>query len=154
LGINEKWQDVIDHLSPLPVSDNLYLFTENTTDSYTNPMNLNDHPIVLGIAGFLPISDRINKEILKNSLNEVIEKWNWKTAWGWDFPLSAMCATVLDEPEKAIDLLMMDTYKNKYLMNCRSICPEMGDCFQQLLFYVPIVMKREKMGFLQMANGR
>jgi protein-glucosylgalactosylhydroxylysine glucosidase len=47
----------------------------------------------------------------------VIEKWNWKTAWGWDFPLSALCATVLDEPEKAIDLLMMDTYKNKYLLN-------------------------------------
>jgi len=117
LGENKKWQDVIDHLSPLPVKDNLYLFTENATDSYTNSLILNDHPMVLGIAGLLPISENIDKGIMKNTLDKVIEKWNWNSAWGWDFPMAAMCATVLDEPEQALNLLMMETYKNRYLMN-------------------------------------
>jgi protein-glucosylgalactosylhydroxylysine glucosidase len=117
LGENEKWQHVIDNLSPLPIKDNLYLFTENATDSYTNPLILVDHPMVLGVAGFLPISEKIDKKILKNTLDTVIKKWDWNSAWGWDFPMAAMCATVLDEPEQALNLLMKNTYKNRYLMN-------------------------------------
>jgi hypothetical protein len=117
LGANEKWQHVIDHLSTLQVKDNRYLFTENTTDSYMDPLNMTEHPIVLGIVGFLPINERIDKATMMNTLDAVIEKWNWKTATGWDFSLSAMCATAIDEPEKAVGLLMMDTYKNRYLPN-------------------------------------
>jgi hypothetical protein len=117
LGENEKWQHVIDHLSPLPMKDSLYLFTENAFDSYTNPLYLTDHPIVLGIAGFLPISEMIDKKILKNSMEEVIKKWDVKTLWGWDFPMAAMCATVLDNPEQALDFLLLETLKNRFLMN-------------------------------------
>jgi len=114
---NEKWQNVIDHLSPLPVKDDLYLFSENATDTYTNSVYFTDHPIVFGIAGLLPISERIDKKILENSMRKIIEKWDWLTAWGWDFPMAAMCADALDKPDQAIDFLMMDTYKNSYLMN-------------------------------------
>jgi len=117
LPANEKWQQVIDHLSILPVKDGLYLFSENATDSYTSPRYLTDHPIVLGIEGFLPKTDMIDQQLLENSFNAVNEKWNWDTCWGWDFPLAAMCATMLDKPEQAINLLMMDTPKNQYLPN-------------------------------------
>jgi hypothetical protein len=117
LAINQKWQNVADHLSPLPAKDNQYLFTENTTDSYTNPLNMNNQPSVLGIAGFLPINEKIDNTTMMNTLDAVIENWNWKTVSGSDFPLSAMCATALNAPEKAIGLLMMDTYKNRYLPN-------------------------------------
>jgi hypothetical protein len=117
LPANEKWQQVINHLSPFPVKDDLYLFSENATDSYTNPRYLTDHPIVLGIEGFLPETDIVDHQLLVNSFNAVNEKWNWDTCWGWDFPLAAMCATMLDKPEQAIDLLMMDTPKNQYLPN-------------------------------------
>jgi hypothetical protein len=117
LGVNEKWQNVIVHLSPLALKDNRYLFTENTTDSYTNLLNMTDHPMILGLSGFLPASEIVDKKIMRDILQTVYEKWNWNTACGWDFPLSAMCATAIDEPEKAVGLLMMNTYKNHYLPN-------------------------------------
>jgi protein-glucosylgalactosylhydroxylysine glucosidase len=117
LGENTRWQHVIDKLSSLPQQNGLYLFTEDATDSYTNKHYLTDHPIVLAIAGFLPVTDMVDKKILKNSFDSIVEKWNWHTCWGWDFPIVAMCATVLDEPSKAIDFLLMDTQKNSYLPN-------------------------------------
>ena len=119
LGIkeNEKWRDVIKKISPLPVRDSLYLFSEDAYDSYENQHYLTDHPIVLGIAGFLPLTDYIDKNILENTFNAVMDKWDWESCWGWDFPMAAMCASVLEKPEKAIDLLLMDNVKNTYLLN-------------------------------------
>ncbi len=117
LEANEKWQHVIDNLSELPQNEGLYLFTEDATDSYTNPIYLTDHPIVLGIAGFLPLTDYISRDVLLNTFDKLEELWEWETCWGWDFPLAAMCASVLDKPDKAIDYLLMDTQKNTYLLN-------------------------------------
>ncbi|HOO84710.1 MAG TPA: hypothetical protein PLS94_09110, partial [Prolixibacteraceae bacterium] len=114
---NKKWQHVIDHLSRLPVADSLYLFTENAVDSYTNPRYLTDHPIVLGITGFLPASTYIDQKILENTVNTIDSVWNWQTCWGWDFPLATMNATLLNNPQKAIEYLLMDTPKNNYLLN-------------------------------------
>ncbi|MBN2349739.1 MAG: hypothetical protein JXJ22_12910, partial [Bacteroidales bacterium] len=114
---NKKWQDVIDNISDLPIQDSLYLFTENVKNSYINTEYLKDHPIVLGTLGFLPLTEKIDTAILKNTLHKIIEKWDWNTTWGWDFPLAAMNAACLNEPELAIDLLMMDTDKNLYLLN-------------------------------------
>lgn len=117
LGINRKWQQVIDHLSLLSIKDSLYLFTENTLDSYTNPRFLTDHPIILGIEGFLPFTGWVDQKVMENTFNAVLENWNWNSCWGWDFPLSAMCATMFNHPGQAIDLLLMDTPKNSYLLN-------------------------------------
>ncbi|GAH01752.1 unnamed protein product, partial [marine sediment metagenome] len=114
---DQQWQDVIDHLADLPANENLYLFAENAIDSYTNPQFLGDHPIVLGILGFLPETGKTNREMVKNTLDKVQESWNWESVWGWDFPLAAMSATSLNQPQMAIDLLMMDTPKNRYLLN-------------------------------------
>ena len=114
---NKKWQHVIDHLSHLPVANSLYLFTENAVDSYTNPLYLTDHPIVLGITGFLPVSDYVDQKILQNTVNKIDSVWNWETCWGWDFPLAAMNATLLNNPQKALEYLLMETPKNHYLLN-------------------------------------
>ena len=114
---NDKWQQVIDHLAQLPVADGRYLFTENATDSYSNPRYFTDHPIVLAIAGFLPISGQIDQTVMQKTFDTIISRWDWDTAWGWDFPLAAKCATVLDRPEQAVDLLLMNVQKNSYLLN-------------------------------------
>jgi hypothetical protein len=45
------------------------------------------------------------------------DAWDWERAWGWDFPVAAMCAARLGEGERAIDLLLMDVTKNRYLAN-------------------------------------
>lgn len=117
LAPDSIWQQVIDNLSPLPVQDSLYLFTENATDSYTNQHYLTDHPMVLGTVGFLPSTPLLDRTIMEYTLDKVLEVWHWETCWGWDFPLMALNAAALDRPELAVDMLLMDTRKNTYLVN-------------------------------------
>ncbi len=114
---NKKWQQVIDNLAPLPVKDSLYLFTESATDTWSNPKYMTDHPMILGLLGFLPKTKMVDRQILLNTQKETLKKWNWQTCWGWDFPLMAMNAVQLGNPSQAIDLLMMKTQKNTWLMN-------------------------------------
>ncbi len=126
------WNDVIRKLSGLPVQDGLYLCSEDTKDSYTNQRYLSDHPIVSGIQGVLPATKLVDPKILCNSLDTIAKKWNWNTTWGWDFPMLAMSAASVGRSSQAIDFLMMEAPKNRYLLN--------GHNFQdatRLMIYLP-----------------
>lgn len=111
------WNDITEKISGLAVQDGLYLCSEDTKDSYENPRYMSDHPIVSGISGVLPGTRMVNKEILANSLDTIMRKWNWKSTWGWDFPMLAMSAASIGRGEQAIDFLMMEAPKNRYLLN-------------------------------------
>jgi len=111
------WDKVVAKISDLPVQDGLYLCSEDTKDSYQNKRYMSDHPIVSAVSGFLPSTMLVDKEILGNTLDTITKKWNWKTTWGWDFPMLAMSAASIGRAEQAIDFLMMDAPKNRYLMN-------------------------------------
>ena len=117
LQYDPKWREVIEKLSPLPVQDGLYLCSEDTKDSYQNIRYLSDHPIVSGTLGMLPETGLVDHKILGNSLDTIMKKWNWKTCWGWDFPLLAMSAAAINRPEQAVNFLMMEAPKNRYLQN-------------------------------------
>lgn len=119
LGIEADplWTEVKDKLSKLPVQDGLYLCSEDTKDSYQNSRYLSDHPIVAGIKGVLPETELVDDEILGNSLDTIMKKWNWRSTWGWDFPMLAMSAAAIGRGEQAIDFLMMEAPKNRYLLN-------------------------------------
>ena len=54
---------------------------------------------------------------MKNTLNWVWDNWNWNKTWGWDYPMTAMDAARLGEPEKAVGALLMDKRTNTYLVN-------------------------------------
>jgi hypothetical protein len=114
---NEKWQQVIDNIAPLPQSNGMYLPTATAPDAYTDDNFRRDHPSVLAALGFLPANDRIDTAVMRRTLNEILRKWDWSSTWGWDYPMIAMTATRLYEPEKAIEALLMDTQKNTYLVN-------------------------------------
>lgn len=113
---NPKWDSVLFRLSPLAVSNNLYLFAESAPDSYTEKYT-RDHPMVLGAMGILPQSHLIDTAIMHSTFNWIWENWQWQNTWGWDFPMTAMTATRLGLPEKAIDALFMDITTNTYLAN-------------------------------------
>lgn len=113
----KKWDDVLKHLSLLPVQDNKYLFTESAKDSYTNPEFRTDHPAVLGAFGMMPATGQVDRGIMKNTFDWIWDNWAWKDTWGWDFPLVAMTATRLGMPDKAIDALLMGITTNTYLPN-------------------------------------
>jgi hypothetical protein len=114
---NKKWDEVIKNLSPLPVQGDKYLFTESATDSYTNPEFKTDHPSVLGALGMAPETPMVNKAIMQNTFNWIWDNWSWNKTWGWDFPMTAMTATRLGNPDKAIDALLMNITTNTYLNN-------------------------------------
>jgi hypothetical protein len=114
---NAKWDKVVAKLSVLPEQKGLYLAAESATDSYTNPRYTTDHPSVLGTFGMLPASSMLDKAVMKRTFNYIWKNWTWPDTWGWDFPMTAMTATRLGMPDKAIDALFMNVKTNTYLAN-------------------------------------
>ena len=117
LTLDPKWSDIIQNLQSLPTRDNLYLPTETHRNAYRNKDFRRDHPAVTGAYGFLPWNERIDTVIMANTLDNIMNEWQWETTWGWDYPLLAMTATRLNNPQQAINALMMDVQKNSYLVN-------------------------------------
>jgi hypothetical protein len=117
MPLDSKWQDIIANLAPLPQSADLYLPNATTPGAYINDEFRRDHPSVLAALGFLPKNERLDTAVMHRTLDNIMNKWNWESTWGWDYPMIAMTATRLYEPEKAIDALLMDVQKNTYLVN-------------------------------------
>lgn len=116
LNQNEKWQHVLDHLSELPMNHGFYQNAETAMNTFADSTNRSDHPTLLGAYGMLP-NDDVDVKVMRRTLKQVLDTWSWKETWGWDFPLTAMTAPRVGEPELAIDALLMDTQKNTYLNN-------------------------------------
>lgn len=114
LAPDPKWADVLNRLSPLPTQDGLYLMQEGMTDTYTK-WNW-EHPALLGAYGMQP-GYGVDPETIRRSLKQIMKSWDWDRCWGWDFPMAAMTAARLGEGELAVDALMIDSVKNRYLPN-------------------------------------
>ncbi|UKS26945.1 glycoside hydrolase family 65 [Paenibacillus sp. HWE-109] len=112
----EKWDHVLEHLSPLPVSDGLYVAAETVPDTFSGLAGIDDHPTMLAPLGILP-GLMTDTETMRRTLKEVIQVWHWKDTWGWDYPMMAMTAARLGEGKLAVDLLLIDQTKNTYLPN-------------------------------------
>ena len=108
------WDLCATKLAMPPIKDALYLAHENCPDTFT-AFN-RDHPSMLGISGLF-ISEHCDWQIFENTLNKVLDCWEFETMWGWDFALMAMAATTLNQPELAIDILLMSSPKNDYVIS-------------------------------------
>jgi hypothetical protein len=137
----EKWDHVLQHLSVPAIEDGKYLFAETATGTYSEHKWVKDHPSVLAALGMLPpapfspsppLEERagerrlstaprsatlISCDTMRDTLHWIWTNWNWPDTWGWDYPMIAMCAARLGEPERAIDALLLDTPKNHYGLN-------------------------------------
>ncbi len=110
----KKWDEVIAKLSPLPIKDGIYMAHENCPQTFTE-RNI-DHPSMLGAFGILN-GEMVDKTIMRNTLDKVMKEWHWADTWGWDYPMTAMTATKLNEPEIAVQALLLETPKNNYSIN-------------------------------------
>jgi hypothetical protein len=117
MGRNKEWDKVLNGLSALPQQNGIYLPAESATDAYTNLDYRADHPIVLGTYGMMPLPKGLDLAVMHKTFDWVWKNWNWNKTWGWDYPLTAMSATRLGMPEKAIEALLMPVQKNTYLTN-------------------------------------
>lgn len=111
---NPGWDHVIANLASLPVADGVYLAHENCPQTFTERNR--DHPSMLGALGFLPGAG-VDRETMRRTLHKTMKEWQWNETWGWDYPLTAMTAARLGEPEIALDALLMSTEKNRFLVN-------------------------------------
>ena len=118
LGLKREpaWDRVLNGLSALPMRDGLYVNTESAPTTFTDAAQRRDHPTLLGAYGFVA-SPHVDREAMRRTLHKVFETWDRPDTWGWDYPLVAMTAARLGEPELAIDALMMNTPKNHYHPN-------------------------------------
>jgi hypothetical protein len=116
LGLARRaaWDRVLARLAKLPVRDGVYLAHENCPETFT--ARNYDHPSMLGALGVLP-GDGVDRATMRRTLGRALSQWQWDRTWGWDYPLTALTAARLGAPELAVDALLMETEKNRYLPN-------------------------------------
>ncbi len=119
LGMSRSndWDEVINRLSPLASKDSLYLAAETAPETYEDIRFTSDHMAVLGAVGILPFTPQCDNAIMRNTLHWVLHNWNWDKTWGWDFPMTAMNAARMGEPQHAVDALLSPQRTNTYLPN-------------------------------------
>ncbi|MFC9770915.1 MULTISPECIES: hypothetical protein [unclassified Pseudarthrobacter] len=106
------WAAVADGMVPPRVVDGVYAAID------VEPFTIRtDHPSMLCALGVLPRTDLVDPEIMRATLADVLAGWDWDSTWGWDYPVTAMTAARLEDPEAAVDALLMDAAKNLVLPN-------------------------------------
>ncbi|KRA67273.1 hypothetical protein ASD89_03475 [Caulobacter sp. Root656] len=126
LARKPEWDAVIKGLAPLATKDGLYLPTESTPDFWdvagsaqcsrhaVEEKCLNrDHPSFLMAYGLLP-GKGVDRETMRRTLRAVERDWDLRQTWGWDYPMVAMTAARLGEPDKAVDWLFFDAKNNQF----------------------------------------
>lgn len=126
-GLKRKpeWDAVIKGLAPLATKDGLYLPAESAPDFWdvaksaacskhaVDPKCMNrDHPSFLMAYGLIP--GKADPETMRRTLQAVETDWDLRQTWGWDYPMAAMTAARLGEPDKAVDWLFYDAKNNKF----------------------------------------
>jgi hypothetical protein len=109
---NPAWDEVLNNLAPLPQENGLYISQQDLPDMWTK-WNW-EHPSLVGAYGVLP-GDGVDPAVMKATLEKVMQVWKWDECWGWDFPMVAMAAAKVGRPDLAVDALLIDSPKNRYL---------------------------------------
>ncbi|WP_206326677.1 hypothetical protein [Streptomyces sp. S3(2020)] len=108
---DKRWQHVQDHLAAPHQDPERGTYTAIATEPY---LRRDDHPSMLFALGVVPAGPLIDAGTMEATLLDVLDDWQWESAWGWDFPAVAMTATRVGRPDLAVDALLMDTPKNTY----------------------------------------
>ena len=144
------WDDVIAHLSPLPKRDGKYVALGSHPDTWDNIDHRHDHPTMLAPLGLLPGDSMVDRATMKRTLDAVLQEWDWKTKiWGWDYPMIAMTAARLGEPQTAVEILLRDGPNNHYLPSGH--CPQRSD--EALPKNAPAGARKREIAVYLPANG-
>ncbi len=125
LARDAGWDRVIAKLAPMARRDGLYLAVENDPDLWAKSASdqcrgnaledcpNRDHPSFLMSYGLIG-SDRVDQETMRATLRAVERDWDLRQTWGWDYPMVAMTAARLGEPEAAVDWLFNPQKNNQW----------------------------------------
>ena len=112
LAREPHWDEVRQHLAPLPVSEGLFVHSAEWTNTYTK--RTWEHPDPVGVLGMLPPVEGVDFETAHRTVLKVWTTWQWNKTWGWDFPWMAMAAARTGEPQIAVEALLKDSPRNHY----------------------------------------
>jgi hypothetical protein len=109
-----EWDRVIAGLPKPLVRDGHYAAVP--VEPFTNPA---DHYSMLCAYGVLPKTPLVEPDVMLATARwvEQPDVWNWQSTWGWDFPVLAMTYARCGDAEAAVNALLRDTPKNRYLRN-------------------------------------
>ncbi len=107
LAQDTLYANVLNRLAPMPIQDSVYVEWEGMTNMWTGFNS--GHPALIGTYGMLP-GDGVDVPTMRRTFAKVMATWQLDKMWGWDFPLLAMCAARLGQPDKAVDLLLNANY--------------------------------------------
>ncbi|MDR3128015.1 MAG: hypothetical protein LBT99_01625 [Bifidobacteriaceae bacterium] len=106
--------NIISKMAKPKIDNCLYLSHEACPDTFSKYAK--DHPLQLAIFGLIDNKD-IDKLSIYKTLQKVLQVWDAKTMWGWDFGYMAMLAARLGKSDLAVDLLLKESPSNYYAKN-------------------------------------
>ncbi len=109
---SKKWIDISDKIQKPFINEGMYQANDFEEDTFTNQND--DHPSMVGMLGLLS-GKEIDKEVMNKTIDKIVDCWQYKSLWGWDFALMAMTFVRLGRPLDAIDILLKDSEKNQYV---------------------------------------
>lgn len=101
------WDEVLDGLAPLPVEDGVYVLYEGVPNMWTE--HITNHPDPVAPFGMLP-GDGVDVGTMRATTRKVHETWPVGNLYSWDFPLPAMNAARLGDPDTAVDCLLHERF--------------------------------------------
>ena len=134
LGMERRtdWDERIQKIATLPTRHGRYVALGSNPDTWDNVDSRRDHPTMLAPFGLLPGGRLVDRDTMRRTLEGVLTEWQWEAKiWGWDYPMIAMTAARLGEPEHAVDILLKDAPNNRYTASGH--CPQRRD----LAVYLP-----------------
>lgn len=105
------WERIAGNLALLPEREGVYI------EQKTPAVEDGGHPCMLAAWGVLPKSRMVNEATMTRTLEHVLRNWDWRDTWGWDYPMIAMTAARAGRGDWAIEALLLEVDKNRYLPN-------------------------------------
>ena len=112
LAREPHWDEVRQHLAPLPTIDGVFVHSAEWLDTYTR--RAWEHPDPIGVLGMLPPIEGVDAETARRTVRTVWETWDWNRTWGWDLPWMAMAVARTGQPTIAVEALLKDSEHNHY----------------------------------------
>jgi hypothetical protein len=110
-----KWDEVMDKLSPLAVSDGKYLELETEPNMYTGGGAMSSS--MLMSYGLLPQTKMIDTAIMRRTFDKIYERGGLKAFISWAMGRGALTAARLGEQKMAVDILCNDAPNTIFLKN-------------------------------------
>ena len=84
LARSVKVGEVKNNLAPIPIQIGLYAVYEGIEENFwKDPKYINDHPALVGLHGWLPLTANVSLDIAKATADKAYTSWNIAHLWGY-----------------------------------------------------------------------